>query len=105
MQVRHGWSGEYAPNTWGKVDVYLDETDLLRILAENNIGLRPEQAPLVVTFKLLDAEAQRLLLAILVNRYRYSVEDGKRQMAQMVEQRDLQLYHLRRILDEDTGHE
>lgn len=77
MQIKHGWSGEYETNRWGKFDVELDETDLRRILfAEGALiddvaKIQPRHA-----FALLQAEAETLLLLKMISAYSYPVTEG-----------------------------
>lgn len=58
-----GWSGETSSNTWQKVDVELENEDLVRVFREKEI---PEdligQLPTLVCFTLLQNEAETLLL-------------------------------------------
>lgn len=68
MQVRVGTSFELADTSWRKSDVTLDEIDLQRLFVE------AELAPDTVVstqkaFQILEAEAQRLLLAQLISRF------------------------------------
>jgi hypothetical protein len=66
MRVRMGWSGETGSNTWQKLDVELEQDDLLRIFRENDLpdGLH-ERLPTKVCYQLLQNEAEALLLTKL----------------------------------------
>lgn len=58
-----GWSGETQTNVWQKVNVELEQEDLLRLLVEYQI---PEELvtrlPTKLLFQLLQNEAECLLL-------------------------------------------
>lgn len=83
MRIGHGWSGEIATNRWVKLKVELDENDLIRLLRE--AGLSSEtQLRTVDAFRLLDAEAERLLLAKMIERYGYPEEQGRQQIADLL---------------------
>lgn len=66
MRVRMGWSGETESNVWQKLDVELEQDDLVRIFRENDLpdGLH-ERLPTKVCFQLLQNEAETLLLGKL----------------------------------------
>jgi hypothetical protein len=66
VRVRMGWSGETQANTWQKLDVELEQDDLVRIFRENDLpdGLH-ERLPTKVCFTLLNNEAETLLLGKL----------------------------------------
>lgn len=68
MRVRQGWSGEFTPNQWGKLDIDVDEDDLYRMLIENGL---PEDVTLTNSevFALLNSEARRLLATALLDRF------------------------------------
>lgn len=63
MRVRMGWSGETQTNVWQKVNVELEQEDLLRLLVEYQI---PDELvtrlPTKLLFQLLQNEAECLLL-------------------------------------------
>lgn len=68
MQVRVGNSVEMADGSWKKQDITLDEIDLQRLLVET--GLSPETyVSSQRVFQILEAEAQRLLMALMIARY------------------------------------
>ena len=67
MQVMIGWTGETEPNRWRKIEVTLDETDLLRMLKEND--LFSDGLTTVDVFKLLEIEANRLVLSEIATRF------------------------------------
>ena len=85
MQVRQGWSGEVAANVWAKISIELDEGDLRRLLVEEG-GFAPdvvEQVPVATAYLLLDAEAERLVVAKLVATYGFPVEEGRVKMVEL----------------------
>lgn len=91
VRIRHGWSGEYASNKWGKYDVTVDDEDLWRLLTENGLDEIHEEAlrlTTVETFILLDAEAQRFLLAGMIAKYGYPAEAGTEEMNRLTGRRD-----------------
>jgi hypothetical protein len=61
-----GWSGETESNVWQKLDIELEQDDLIRIFRENDLpdGLH-ERLPTKVCYQLLQNEAETLLLAKL----------------------------------------
>jgi hypothetical protein len=63
MRVRMGWSGETEPNTWQKVDIELEEQDLLRMMQQNDLpaGIQ-DRLPTKVCYRLLQNEAEMMLL-------------------------------------------
>lgn len=58
-----GWSGETASNVWNKVDVELEQDDLIRLFREHDLpdGLH-ERLPTKLCYTLLQNEAEMLLL-------------------------------------------
>ena len=65
MRVRMGWTGE-LDETWQKVDVSLDEVDLVRLLTEAGVGDGVvERLSTKIAFRLLKNEAEFLLLTRL----------------------------------------
>jgi hypothetical protein len=76
-----GWSGETQTNTWQKVDVELEQEDLIRIFRENDLpdGLH-ERLPTKVCYTLLQNEAETLLLSKL-RTLGYPVEKANARMA------------------------
>lgn len=67
MRVRAGWSGEMANQSWRKADVDCDESDIVRIAME--FSFNPSQVTTVLAYRLLEAEANRLLMAQLIQRF------------------------------------
>ncbi len=66
MHIRMGWSGETSANIWQRVDVQLDQEDLIRILRENDLPTElAERLPTRVLFQLVQNEAEFLLLSKL----------------------------------------
>lgn len=65
MQVRDGWSAEYARK---KFDVSLEEDDWERFVAEKNID---EPVPLVYKFRIMQLQAAVLSLAVLVEYHQH----------------------------------
>lgn len=58
-----GWSGETSSNVWQKVDVELEQEDLLRVFRERQLDPElNERLPTAVCFQLLQNEAEFLLL-------------------------------------------
>jgi hypothetical protein len=58
-----GWSGETSNNIWQKVDIELEQEDLIRVFREKD--LPPDlvdRLPTRVCFQLLQNEAESLLL-------------------------------------------
>lgn len=63
-----GWSGETDSSTWQKVDIELEQEDLLRLFRENDLPVElNERLPTKVCFQLLQNEAEILLLRKLVS--------------------------------------
>lgn len=90
MQVMQGWSGEVQPNRWAKVDVTLSEVDLSRILAGAGIELPADRLPLSLAWQLLEAEAERFVLAKLIRSHGYPGEQGKARLLELAQtNRDL----------------
>lgn len=85
MQVMQGWSGEVKPNQWAKVDVTLTDIDLLRILIGAGIEIAPERVPIVLAYQLLDAEAERFVLAKLIRAHGYPPEQGKARLIELAQ--------------------
>lgn len=69
MQVRVGNSVEMADGSWRKQDITLDEDDLFRLLEEANCDVGQTNISSQEAFQILEAEAQRLLLAMMITRY------------------------------------
>lgn len=82
MRVRHGWSGEVESNRWAKFDIELEEDDLRRILVGNGIAPSTvDKLSLVNAYRLLEIEAERLVLFKLIRRYGYSRDSASQQLA------------------------
>lgn len=63
MRVKMGWSGEIEADRWQKLDVGLEQEDLVRLLVENDIPAQlVDRLPTRVLFQLLQNEAEILLL-------------------------------------------
>lgn len=101
MRIRHGWSGEYQSNHWGKLDVSLGEEDVFRLLEEAGIDAATADLTTTEAYVLLNSEAQRLLIAGMMERYEYPAQQGKDEIA-------LHSTHRKSVLDtvkarNDTG--
>lgn len=81
MRVRMGWSGETESNTWQKLDIELEQDDLIRIFRENDLpdGLH-ERLPTKVCYTLLQNEAETLLLGKL-RAYGYPADKANARIA------------------------
>ena len=79
-----GWSGETESNVWQKLDVELEQDDLVRIFRENDLpdGLH-ERLPTKVCYQLLQNEAETLLLTKLKS-IGYPVETANARIAVML---------------------
>ncbi len=66
VKVMLGWSGE-TDNVWRKVDVTVDDTDLVRMLNEWDIEVSDLTVSTKATFQLLQNEAETLLLKKLLD--------------------------------------
>lgn len=98
MQVEQGWSGEVRPNQWAKIKIVLDETDLRRMLhAEGYPALDPATLPVMLVYKLLDIEAERLLLGKLAARYG-QLDEHRPRLVELRDQRAQALDVLRGLL-------
>ncbi len=73
MQVRHGWSGEVDHNKWAKFDITLEEEDLRRLIGDDKRRI----IDTTVAYRLLELEAERLVMAKLVSRYGYNQVEGR----------------------------
>lgn len=85
MQVRQGWSGEVAPGRWAKFDVTLDEEDLRRLLGPDYRKLKALTP--AIAYTILELEAERLVIAKLVNRYGMDRDEGGKAIAELEAQR------------------
>lgn len=90
MRVRQGWSGEYKPNRWGKFSVELDEEDLRRILMEHQPADLVEQTsktiPVLLAYRLLEIEAERLVVRKLCTRYEFDADEGAQEIGRLNEE-------------------
>lgn len=73
MQVRQGWSGEVDHNKWAKFDITLEEEDLRRLIGNE----AKDHIDTTTAYRLLELEAERLVMAKLVSRYGYDPVEGK----------------------------
>ena len=66
VRVRMGWSGEVESNVWQKLDVELEQDDLIRLFREHDLpdGLH-ERLPTKVCYQLVQNECELLLLTRL----------------------------------------
>ncbi len=85
MQLRQGWSGEVAPGRWAKFDITLDEEDLRRLLGPGYKDLK--MLTPAVAYTILELEAERLVIAKLVNRYGMDRDEGAQTIATLEAQR------------------
>lgn len=93
MHVRHGWSGMIEkPDEWVKCSVELDEDDLRRILRAAGLGVTPDELSTADAFRLLEAEAETLVIAKLTARYRY---DGQARLGELRATKDKIISQLR----------
>lgn len=84
MRVRLGWSGETSNNTWQKVDVELEEEDLIRLLREADLPDELNQRlPAKVCYQLLQNEGEILLLLKLKN-LGYPAEQADTRIGQLL---------------------
>lgn len=67
MKVLIGWSQEVAANKWRRVDLEVDETDLQRILADNEFTIDPTGLTEKEAYMVLSAEAEMLMLTTKAN--------------------------------------
>jgi hypothetical protein len=89
MKILRGWSQEVSNNTWAKVDIQVDEEDLLRIFVNNDIDPKyVASVPTKDAFALLESEAERLLLAYQVHIGVMTVPDYKNEVAKWDNARD-----------------
>ena len=99
MEVRQGWSGEFSPNRWGKLDVILDEGDLRRVLIAAGLGdIDPTAVPTTLAFQILDAESERLLLAKLISHFNYTGDEHRERLGALSAARTAALDRLKRHL-------
>lgn len=84
MRVRMGWSGETESNVWQKVDIELENEDLLRIFRENDLpdGLS-DRLPTKVCYQLVQNEAETLLLTKL-RTLGYPMDKANNRIAQLM---------------------
>jgi hypothetical protein len=103
MIVMAGWSGEMASGQWSKVDITLDEVDLMRLLVERTgsengssdpWGADPDltQAKTVDVFTALSSEAERLKEATVFQRFEsYRTDAVRATIAALTEKRNAAL--------------
>lgn len=85
VRVHQGWSGEIDGNVWRKVDVELEEPDLIRLLHEHRIPAEvSERLPARVAFDLLHNEAEALLLQKLTQ-FGYPLDKAAARIAALYE--------------------
>lgn len=76
MEVRIGNSIELADTSWRRQDITLDETDLQRLLID--AGHNPDIfVPTDKAFRILELEAQRLLLYQMIVRYEIAMKTSE----------------------------
>lgn len=85
MEVKHGWTGEVLSGTWRKVDVTVNDLDLLRVLVGAGIEIAPERVPLSIAWQILDAEAERFILVKLVRAHGYPQEQAKPRLIELAQ--------------------
>jgi hypothetical protein len=84
MQIKRGWSGETETNVWRKVDIVLDESDLNRLLRENDLPDElAERLPVKVCEALLHNEAETLVLMRLT-RFGLPQDEANAQIARLI---------------------
>lgn len=101
MHVNVSMSVELANTNWVKTEILLDEVDLMRLLVEQ--GFDPEHEVLkaklstTLVFKILESEAQRLLLATMVTRFETALRSAENlaKIKAYQDQRDAALATLR----------
>lgn len=86
MELRQGWSGEVAPGRWAKFDITLQEEDLRRLLGSDYKELKALTP--AVAYTILELEAERLVIAKLVNRYGMDRDEGAQSIATLEAQRN-----------------
>jgi hypothetical protein len=92
VRVRRGWSGEDASGKWWKADVEVDSGDLPDILRTGDIQdwFEPMLSP-TDRFRLLESEATRLLMALMISRHgdspdlRLQLEKASREQGEVLE--------------------
>lgn len=99
MKVRLGWSGEIARNRWAKTDITLDEYDLARMIYHAGIDVGELQlVPPGLLYRLLDVEAERLLMTKLVTRYGDDPSEGRARIEECNRDKELLLDRIRKSL-------
>jgi hypothetical protein len=98
VHIRDGWTGEYEPNRWGKVNVDLAEEDLLRLVIEAGIphAVVPS-IPVRMVYELLSSEAEILMLVKLITRYGYPAKDGRARITQLEQVKSSTLEKIRAL--------
>ncbi len=103
MRIRHGWSGEYRANQWGKADVSCDEEDLYRLLHECGIDADNTVVTSTEAFLLLNNETLRLLLVTMAERYDYPPDRARQEITDATTRRDAILNKIKlRVQPPDT---
>lgn len=96
MRVRHGWSGETSSNRWAKFDLELEEEDLRRLLTSKDLPASTvDTLSLNQAFRLLEIEAERLVLVKLAARFGYDPAEARSQIKELAAESDTILAPLR----------
>ncbi len=74
----HGWSGEVSSGRWAKADVTLEEEDLRRLLRAHDLADAEDLLTTTEAYRLLEGEAERLILLKLVMRHGLPIDDAKK---------------------------
>lgn len=84
MRVGQGWSGEVKPNVWAKVNIELDDSDIQRVLNEENLhNLAVTDVPTDLAYQLLDILAERYVMAKLIHSHGFDPEKGMGRMMEL----------------------
>jgi hypothetical protein len=104
VKVRQGWSGEVAPSRWAKFDIELEEEDLRRLLVPVFAPQPPPtQVPVDLSFRVLEIEAEILVMTKLVARYGYPREEGKTKVIDLQRLRDRLLQSFKKEATDAAG--
>ncbi len=71
-------------NRWAKFDITLEEEDLRRLVGEE----KRRSIDTTLAYRLLELEAERLVMAKLVSRYGYNPTDGREILTSLRKQID-----------------
>ena len=71
-------------NKWAKFDITLEEEDLRRLIGEE----KRRSIDTTIAYRLLELEAERLVMAKLVSRYGYNQVEGREILASLRKQVD-----------------